>query len=145
MHQNYFRGGMHLRERIGNGLLARVASVNHSCRAAEGSFSNFVLQRNDIVGARRDEKVCDLRTGGQTPQCKNHKRHAIQFQELLGHFGAHAGAESSSGNNGGYATHRRANSLSQLRTKGEKTVAGLYPTNRVTAGCGSRGSLYIFS
>src|SRR5580704_1495870 len=98
--------------------------MNHPRGTAERGFGHFVLQRHDVVSASGDKKVSDLRTSGQTPQSKNDKRHAVQFKKLFWRFGAHAGAEPGSGNNGSNSAHRRVHSLSQLPGKVEKTVLG---------------------
>src|SRR6202034_2271849 len=132
MHQNYFRGGVHLRERIGNRVLARITTMNYSRGSAERGFGDFVLQGHDVVGTRGDKKIGDIRTSGEAPQSKNHERHAVEFEELLWRFGAHAGAEPGSGNNGSNSGHRRVNSLSQLSTKVEKTVVGQFSAIRLT-------------
>ena len=92
MHQNDFGGRIDLRERVGDRLLAAVAAVNYAHRAAEAGFADFVLQEDDVIGARRDEEVGNRRAGREAAQRENDERHAIEFEELLGRVGAHARA-----------------------------------------------------
>ncbi len=83
-------------ERVRDGLLAGVAAMHHAGWATQSCLGDFVLQRDNIVGARGDEKVGDGGAGGQTPQRENNQRHAVQLEELLRQIGAHAGAEAGS-------------------------------------------------
>ena len=100
VHQNNFGGGIHLRERIRHGLLARIAAMNHARGTAQRRFRDFILQEDDVIGARRNKKVGDGWARGQPPQRENNQRHAVEFEELLRLVGAHAGAETGGGNDG---------------------------------------------
>ena len=95
-----------MRQRVRHRLLPRIASVNHARGPPQSRFRYFVFQEDDVIGARRNEKIGDGCAGGETAQRENDQRHAVQFEELLRLFGAHAGAESSGGNNGSDSAHR---------------------------------------
>src|SRR5580704_14172706 len=87
--------------------------MHHTRRTPERGLRHFVLQRDDIVRARREKEISDSGRGRQAAQSKNHQRHTIQFEELLWHLGAHTGAQTSSRDDSGDAAHKRVNSLSQ--------------------------------
>ncbi len=83
MHQHNFGGRIDLRQRVGHGLLARIAAVHHAGGTADGGFGDDFLQRDDIVGAGGEEKIGDRGAGGQTAQGENHQRHAVEFEKLF--------------------------------------------------------------
>ena len=73
--------------------------------APRPAFATLSCSEDDVIGARGDEKIGDGGAGGQPAQRENNQRHAVEFEELLRQIGAHAGAESGGGNDGGDSAH----------------------------------------
>ena len=51
------------------------------------------------------KKLRNRRARGKPPQRENDERQTVEFEKLLRHVGAHAGAESCSGNDGSDSSH----------------------------------------
>ncbi len=100
MDQDDFCGGVDLRERIGHGLLARIAAVNDAGGSADGGFGELVLEGGDIVGAGGKKKISDGFAGGEAAQGEDDERLAVEFEKLLRRRSAHTGAETSGRNDG---------------------------------------------
>jgi len=113
VHQHDFRFRRDLGQRAAHGLLPGGSAAHPPHRPASSRrinpeilFRRAFRQRRYFLAARGDEEVGDGLAFRQPPQREEHQRRAIQLEELLGHLGAHAGAESGGGQYGGDASHK---------------------------------------
>jgi hypothetical protein len=97
--------------------------VHHARGPSQTRFRYFIFKRDHIIRARRNKKVGYGRARGEPAQREKDQWHTVQFEELLGRFRPHAGAESSGGNDGSNAAHRSETVYRTPMPIGEPQVA----------------------
>jgi len=92
VHQNQVGFGRDFRERVGDGILARIAAANHADRPAKIFRSDAGPQGIDFLRSRGNDEIRDGRASRKTPQREEQHRHAVQREKLLWRVGAHSGS-----------------------------------------------------
>jgi hypothetical protein len=90
---------------VGYRVLARITAVNNLHGLLEIFLANAGGETFDLIGAGSHNDVSDERTGSNATKTENDNGNAVEFEELLGSFRAHARAESCSRKNGNNMSH----------------------------------------
>ena len=105
MHQDDFRVVGHFAQGGGNGLLPRIAALDHAHGLLEFFPSDALFEALHFIASRGDDEVGHQRAGCDAPHAENHDGRAVQLEKLLGRIRAHARSQAGSRQNGGDSTH----------------------------------------